>query len=227
MCRQGDKSDCIFVLLSGKASVQINGDNVGMLSRGHLIGELGLIDYFRQERKATIKAYYDCEVAIITYDAFLEFHQLMSMRQAQKIADFVAEYALPKYFSMQERALSVARPEPSKNPGGSTTTGRFISSSEKMRSFMWFCGFSNVWCNTFSYLTQVVSARRRYSRGSGLLSPFNRLHRMPSRWGMTYDDRGEQSELNKSASRFVDSILAKVKKYQIIYLQTLPVECTK
>eukprot|EP00960_Hanusia_phi_P075217 768391-Hanusia_phi.AAC.7 len=102
LCRQGESADSLFILLSGIALIVINNNVAAYVSRGQEIGELGLIDQFCSTRTATIKAHYDCEVAVIGYESFLEFHGMLSLKQAEKVAKYVADCAMPKYFALEE-----------------------------------------------------------------------------------------------------------------------------
>ena len=102
LCSQGDKAGSIFIVLSGLAGVIVNGKNVAYITRGQEIGELGLISNFALYRTATIVAHYDFEVAEIKYDDFYDFFEMLRPERAKRVADFVAECALPKYFSLSE-----------------------------------------------------------------------------------------------------------------------------
>ncbi len=71
--REGDLSDCAYILESGRAEVlknSTNGENqvVGILTENDIFGELGLIDGF--PRSASVKALETCRVSILTQQAF-------------------------------------------------------------------------------------------------------------------------------------------------------------
>lgn len=71
--REGDLSDCAYIMESGRAEVLKNlpnGENqvVGILAVNDIFGELGLIDGF--PRSATVKALETCKVSILTQQAF-------------------------------------------------------------------------------------------------------------------------------------------------------------
>jgi len=72
---------------------------VAFISRGKEVGEMGLIGNFARLRTASMVAHYDCEVAIITYENFMAFIEILSQHQAQRLATYVAESVLPKYLS--------------------------------------------------------------------------------------------------------------------------------
>ena len=62
LCTQGEIASEIFIILSGVAVVIVDGKHVALISRGHEIGEMGLIGNFARIRTATLVAQYDCEV---------------------------------------------------------------------------------------------------------------------------------------------------------------------
>lgn len=71
--REGDLSDCAYIMESGKAEVLKslpNGENqlIGILKDNDIFGELGLIDGF--PRSASVKALETCRVSILTQQAF-------------------------------------------------------------------------------------------------------------------------------------------------------------
>lgn len=102
LCAQGDAADSMFIVLSGLAGVIVNGMNVAYITRGQEVGELGLIANFAKLRTATIVAHYDFEVAVINYDDFLTFFEMLQPKRAMRVAQFVAKCALPKYFALSE-----------------------------------------------------------------------------------------------------------------------------
>ena len=70
---EGDRSDCAYIMESGKAEVLKSLPNgksqvVGVLSENDIFGELGLIDGF--PRSATVKALEACRVSVLTQEAF-------------------------------------------------------------------------------------------------------------------------------------------------------------
>ena len=73
LIREGDLSDCAYILESGRAEVLKSlpgGESqvVGTLEQNDIFGELGLIDGF--PRSATVKALAPCRVSILTQQAF-------------------------------------------------------------------------------------------------------------------------------------------------------------
>ena len=70
LIREGDLSDCAYILESGRAEVLKSlpgGESqvVGTLEQNDIFGELGLIDGF--PRSATVKALAPCRVSILTW----------------------------------------------------------------------------------------------------------------------------------------------------------------
>jgi CRP-like cAMP-binding protein len=59
LCSQGEISDSMYILLSGRLLVKtVDGKVVGQISRGQTVGEMGLITH--EPRSATVKAMRDC-----------------------------------------------------------------------------------------------------------------------------------------------------------------------
>ena len=71
--REGDLSDCAYIMESGRAKVLKRLPNggqqvVGVLETNDIFGELGLIDGF--PRSASVMALEKCQVSILTQQAF-------------------------------------------------------------------------------------------------------------------------------------------------------------
>jgi hypothetical protein len=96
----------------------------GVHFEGKRSREMGLIGNFARKRTASMVAHYDCEVctaamfqmicsgnvcltlfvfirqvAMMTYEFFFAFVDILSQHQAQRLANYVAESALTKYLS--------------------------------------------------------------------------------------------------------------------------------
>ena len=79
--RQGDPSDCLYLVLEGSVSVVVGDEQdpeqemvVAYLSPGDFVGEMGL--FGEEIRTANLVARTDCELARIGYD---RFHQVRGM----------------------------------------------------------------------------------------------------------------------------------------------------
>lgn len=78
--RQGDPSNCLYLVLDGSVSVVVDDENdpdqemvVSYLNPGDFVGEMGL--FGEEQRTANLVARTACELAVIHYD---KFHQVRS-----------------------------------------------------------------------------------------------------------------------------------------------------
>jgi CRP/FNR family cyclic AMP-dependent transcriptional regulator len=65
---QGDKTDMMFVLISGTARILVNGREVEQLAVGDPVGEMSLID--QEVHSASVEAVSDCEFVCVDQRRF-------------------------------------------------------------------------------------------------------------------------------------------------------------
>jgi CRP-like cAMP-binding protein len=73
LCHQGGAAHHCYVLLDGEADVRVDGQYVGKVRPGEIVGELALLDHGR--RSATVITTTRCRLAAISasdYDALME-----------------------------------------------------------------------------------------------------------------------------------------------------------
>jgi len=168
LCAQGDAADSMFIVLSGLAGVIVNGMNVAYITRGQEVGELGLISNFAKLRTATIVAHYDFEVAVIKYDDFFEFFEMLQPKRAKRVAQFVAECALAKYFALSEWKRAVVAQHVEKQDKNAKVALKLSTVEETIRS------------DSGSRLSQ---SQQRDTPDKLGLSSYNRLRRLSQRKG--------------------------------------------
>jgi tetratricopeptide (TPR) repeat protein/CRP-like cAMP-binding protein len=168
LCAQGDAADSMFIVLSGLAGVIVNGMNVAYITRGQEVGELGLISNFAKLRTATIVAHYDFEVAVIKYEDFFEFFEMLQPKRAKRVAQFVAECALPKYFALSEWKRAVVAQHVEKQDKNAKIALKLSTIEEAIRS------------DSGSRLSQ---SQQRDTPDKLGLSSYNRLRRLSQRKG--------------------------------------------
>lgn len=109
LCREGMVADSIYVILNGAANVFIAGRQVAVALRGQEMGEMGLIGQFAAVRTASVQAHTDMDVAVIPYGTFMSFVASLPASQAQRVSQFVATMALPKYLHLQKLSEELGR----------------------------------------------------------------------------------------------------------------------
>lgn len=67
--REGDRGDCMFVIVEGDVDIHVKGAMVDHLTAGSLFGEMALID--AEPRSGTAVAATDCKLAAISEKRFL------------------------------------------------------------------------------------------------------------------------------------------------------------
>lgn len=70
LCRQGEAGHEAFVLISGEASVVVDGNEVDTVGAGHLIGEVSLLDH--GPRTATVVAKTPMQVLVVQGNRFAQ-----------------------------------------------------------------------------------------------------------------------------------------------------------
>jgi CRP-like cAMP-binding protein len=73
LCHQGGAAHHCYVLLDGEAEVRVDGQYVGTVRHGEIVGELALLDHGR--RSATVVTTTVCRLAAISasdYDALMD-----------------------------------------------------------------------------------------------------------------------------------------------------------
>jgi len=68
LCRQGEAGHEAFVVISGEATVSVDGAEVDTIGPGHLVGEISLIDH--GPRTATVVAKTAMEVLVVPGNRF-------------------------------------------------------------------------------------------------------------------------------------------------------------
>ncbi|MEA3216532.1 MAG: hypothetical protein QOJ19_2688 [Acidimicrobiia bacterium] len=63
LAREGEPAHVAYVIVSGEADVSVDGNSIGKIGAGEMVGEMGLID--GGPRAATVKAATDMDVYVI------------------------------------------------------------------------------------------------------------------------------------------------------------------
>lgn len=88
LCRAGDQGDALFVLLSGTAVVERNGEEVARLGPGDYFGELSLLD--PGPRAATVTVTSDADLAVLGVRMFRVLLRDVPTISAKLLADLAS-----------------------------------------------------------------------------------------------------------------------------------------
>jgi CRP-like cAMP-binding protein len=86
--KEGEKGDCLYVLVEGEAAITLKGRKLGIINAGEIIGEMALIK--SEQRSASVTAVTECRAALInqaSFSALLKHVPDFSLHLLQVMAD--------------------------------------------------------------------------------------------------------------------------------------------
>ncbi|MBI4866843.1 MAG: cyclic nucleotide-binding domain-containing protein [Candidatus Wallbacteria bacterium] len=109
--RQGEPCDRMFLIVSGRVEVLVDGRRVGELGPRDCFGEMALID--GETRSATVRALEPSDLLSLGHDEFHEF-----LEERSEVASNVLKILCQRIRALNQRLVGDELPAPVRSPGG-------------------------------------------------------------------------------------------------------------